>query len=128
MQIFVGKGEFFSQIVRGVIAAVLITLISVLTFAFILSIASISDGVIRPVNQIIKLASVFLGCFLSIRDGSLIVKGGLIGLISTLLSALLFGLIAGGVTSVAAILVDVVFGALMGIISAIVTGLVSSNN
>ena len=51
------------QIVRGVVTAVLITLVGVLVFAFVLSVTDLSDSVIKPVNQFIKLLSVFLVVF-----------------------------------------------------------------
>ena len=90
MEKIIGRGSFLGQIVRGVVTALLTTLVSVLVFAFILSVTNLSDGVIKPINQIIKVVSVFLGCFLWVREDKGFVKGGLIGLISAILTLLIF--------------------------------------
>ena len=42
-------------ILKGAFNALIISLISILIFAFIIKFVSISDGLIRPVNQIIKI-------------------------------------------------------------------------
>lgn len=111
----------FSQVLRGVISAMLITLIGVLLFAFILNFTNLSDGVIRPINQIIKLLAIFFGCFFSVKDDGGFFKGGLIGLLSTLFTFLLFGLISGGLSFGIGLLIDLVFGFLMGAISGVIT-------
>ncbi len=111
------ENGFLLQTVKGIIISVLVTLISVLIFAFVLSVTGLTDKVISPVNQIIKLVSVFLGCVFSVRNDKYFIKGGLIGLFSALLSILLFALIAGAVTSWITVFLDLVFGCLFGIIS-----------
>lgn len=119
------KKDFVSQIFKGVITAVLVTLVGVLLFAFILSFVDLSGAVIKPVNQFIKLSAVFLGCFFSIKDDCAILKGGLIGLLSTIFCFLLFCLIAGAVASWLGFLIDVVFGTIMGVLSGVITVLSS---
>ncbi len=121
MQILSGNDNFFIQVVKGVITALVITLLGVLIFAFVLSVTSLSNQVIKPVNQFIKLLAVFFGCFLSVKEGKGFVKGGLIGLLSSILSILIFGLIAGSFTSFLGVLIDVAFGFLMGGISGIIS-------
>ena len=110
------KESFFSQVVRGVVTAILITLIGVLVFSFVLSVTNLSDGIIKPVNQFIKLLSVFFGCFLSVRGEKGFLKGGLIGLISTLLTVLIFALLTGGINFLS-IIIDVICAIIMGAIS-----------
>ena len=124
MRFYSGEIKYSSQILRGIITSILITLVGVLLFAFILSVTNLSDGVIRPVNQFIKLISVFFGCFLWIQDEKFILKGGLIGLLSTVLSVLLFSLIAGSVSNILSVLVDIVFGIVFGVISGVITATV----
>ncbi len=119
------KKDYVSQIFKGVVTAVLVTLIGVLLFAFILSFVDLSGAVIKPVNQFIKLSAVFLGCFFSIKDDGAVLKGGLIGLLSTVFCFLLFCLIAGAVTSWLGFLIDVVFGTVMGVLSGVITAIFS---
>ena len=114
------KESFFSQVVRGVVTAILITLIGVLVFSFVLSVTNLSDGIIKPVNQFIKLLSVFFGCFLSVRGEKGFLKGGLIGLISTLLTVLIFALLTGGINFLS-IIIDVICAIIMGAISGAIT-------
>ena len=77
MQILSGNDNFFIQVVKGVITALVITLLGVLIFAFVLSVTSLSNQVIKPVNQFIKLLAVFFGCFLSVKEGKGFAKVGL---------------------------------------------------
>ena len=112
---------FASQILKGVVTAILVTLIGVLLFAFILSFIDLSSSVIKPVNQFIKLSAIFLGCMLSIKESRAVVKGGLIGLLSTVFCFLLFCLIAGSVSSLVGFIIDLSFGTLMGILSGVIT-------
>ena len=112
--------SLFSQIVRGVVSTVLITLIGVLLFSIVLNLADLSDGIIKPVNQIIKLVAVFLGCFLSVRGEKGFIKGGLIGLISTLLTAILFATLVGSINFLS-VVIDLVCAFIMGAISGAIT-------
>ena len=114
------KSGFLLQAVKGIIVALLVTLFSVLIFAFVLSVTNLTDKVIGPVNQIIKLVSVFLGCVFSIRNDRYLIKGGLIGLFSALLSILLFALLSNVTISWISTFLDLIFGCLFGIISGIV--------
>ena len=112
---------FASQILKGVVTAILVTLIGVLVFAFILGFVDLSSGVIKPVNQFIKLSAIFLGCILSVKEDRAVIKGGLIGLLSTVFCFLLFCLIAGATSSFVGFIIDLVFGTLMGILSGAIT-------
>ncbi len=114
-------GNVYKQVLRGVITAVLITLACVLIFALLLDVTGMSESVIRPVNQFIKVLSVFAGTVLFVKGEKGWLKGLLIGLISSLLSSLLFGLISGGASFGLSMLIDVLFGAAMGVISGVIS-------
>ena len=114
------ENGFLLQTVKGIIIALLITLLSVLIFAFVLSVTNLTDKVIGPANQIIKLVSVFLGCVFSVRNDRYLIKGGLIGLFSALLSVLLFALLSSVIISWISVFLDLVFGCLFGVISGMV--------
>ena len=116
MEIF-REAKFASQVIRGVVTSILATLIGVLIFAFILSVTNLGDGIIKPINQIIKLIAVFLGCFLSVKGEKGFLKGGLIGLLSTLITIVLFAILSGGIASVLVVLIDCVCGLIMGALS-----------
>ena len=114
------EGTRLSQVVRGVIIAILITLLGVLLFAFLLSVTNLSDKVIKPVNQFIKLLSVFFACFLTIKEDKGFIKGGVIGIISSVLCLLIFALISG-VFNFFTCLIDVICAFIMGGLSGVIT-------
>ncbi|MBO4323667.1 MAG: TIGR04086 family membrane protein [Clostridia bacterium] len=110
------KREFIRQIIKGGAGALIVALVSVIIFALCLDLFGIGEGAIKPVNQVIKLLSVFVGCMFSIRGEKGFLKGLFIGLFASIFSALLFGLIAGGL-SPAGVLIDALCGGIMGMIS-----------
>ena len=115
------SSSFFVQVFRGVITAVLTTLICVLAFALVLNFTSLGDDAILPVNQAIKVLAIFLGCFFALKYERSFIKGGLIGLLSTIFTFLIFALISGGQNFGWGVLIDLVFGFLIGGISGLIT-------
>lgn len=98
----------------------IIVLAGILIFAGIIKIACLSDGVIKPVNQFIKILSVFLGCFFSVRGKLGFLKGGLVGAIGMAITYLVFSLIGGQISFGGTFVLDLLFGLVVGIISGIV--------
>ena len=119
MREFVGGKKIAYETAKGVVSSVLFTLGAVLLFALVLDLTGADDGIIRPINQIIKSLSVFGGCLLAVRDDKGWLKGLLIGLIASPVSALLFGFVGGGGLSLAGTLVDALCAAVVGGISGI---------
>lgn len=109
-----GYDGFVAQILKGVITALCITLVSVLCFALILNLTSLGDGVIKPVNRFIKLAAVFCGACVTVKGGKGFLKGSIIGLSATVLSFLIFALIGGGFDFGWNIFIDVICGTISG--------------
>ena len=119
--------QFRREVIKGSAAGLIITLVGVLVFALAIDLFSIPDGAIMPVNQVIKLISVFLGCLFSVRGEKGFLKGLLIGIIFSLTTALIFSMISGKVTF-AGIMIDALCGGVMGMISgAIVVNLPLKN-
>lgn len=113
--------NFFMQVAKGVIFGVAFILAGVLLFAFIVEVASLSDKVIKPINQVIKLIAIFGGCAVAIRGEKGFLKGGIIGLAVTIISYVLFGIIGGAFGSFAVILTDALCGMVMGVISGVIS-------
>ena len=57
-------------VARGVLLAALFTAAAVIVFALVLSFARLSDGVIRAVNQVIKLVAIYLGVRAAVGTGT----------------------------------------------------------
>jgi putative membrane protein (TIGR04086 family) len=112
--------NFTIILLKGVCTALITTLVGILLFSIIVKVASLNTTVIKVVNQFIKLLSVFLGCFFSVKGGKGFVKGLLIGVIATLITYLLFSLIGGQKFFSLALLIDLLFGIAIGTVSGIV--------
>lgn len=117
------KGNsFLSFLFKGTLIALCISLVLVLVFAFLLKFTNIPDTAIKPINQVIKGASIFLGVFIGMKKSKELglVCGLLIGLSYTLLAFLVFSLLSGGFTIDLTLLTDMVFGAVIGAICGII--------
>lgn len=111
---------FINGIIKGVATVVIITLVSVLIFAGVVKLATLNSSVIKAVNQFIKIVSIFLGCSFTIKASKGLVKGVLVGAVSTIITYLLFALIGGGVAFGLNFILDVVLGLIVGGISGVI--------
>lgn len=113
--------NFFSGVIKGALFAIIVSLVSILLFAIIIKVAYLNTGVIKAVNQFIKILSVFLACTFCLGNRAGLIGGVLIGLIYTLVTYLLFALFLGqtnfGFTFIIEIIFMIVIGAIAGIIS-----------
>lgn len=109
-------------ILKGAIYALIISLLGILLFAFIIKLTSLSDGLIKPINQVIKVTSILFGCFLAFRKNreKTILNGLIIGIVYIILAFLLFSALNGSFNFSKTIFVDILFGGVVGVISAIV--------
>ena len=112
--------HFFFDLIRSTIVAVIISLVLVLVFALIVNLVDVNENIILPVNEAIKVVSLLIGCFIGFRDmRSGVFKGAITGLLYTLLSILVFGIISHSVKFNLLSLVDVALGIIAGAISGI---------
>ena len=110
------NNNFMFQIIKGVIISIIICLVGVLMFAYAIKLFSLSSSVIKPINQVVKVVAVTVGCLLSVRAPKGFVKGLLIGLFSVLLEYVIFGIIAKSLSFG----LNEVFGGIMGIFAGII--------
>ena len=110
------------QSLKGALISVIVSLIGILFFAFFIKIMGISEGAIKPINQIIKAISIFIGVFLGVRisaDKGLL-RGLLIGIIYTFLAFIIFSALNGKFSFDKTLLNDVLFGGISGAICGII--------
>ena len=88
-------GNVFFTIAKGVGLALACSFLSALIFAAVLRATAMSDSVIYPVTQTLKVLSIALGTLAFVRGEKGWLKGGAIGLIFTALSYLLFSALGG---------------------------------
>lgn len=121
------ESGFVSCTVKGVLVSVSFVLASVLLFATFMKLFNFSSGVIKPVNQVIKVLSVFCGAILCVCGNKGIIKGVIIGIFSVALTYLLFALMGGEGLFDVGFFLDVVFGAVIGAVSGVIAVNVKRN-
>lgn len=116
----------WGQLLRGLLTAVGVTLVCVLLFALLMQWLKPSDQVIRIVNQLIKLGSIFAGVYAAVGRGGEngLLLGAGVGLSYMLLGVLLYALLSGQKLPWTAYLSDIAMGvAGGGIAGAIAAGM-----
>ena len=108
------------SIVKGALFSVAFSLLFAIVFAVILRAGSITDTVIYPINQAVKVVAVAIGTLLFVRGEKGWIKGGVIGLIFTALSYLAFSAIGGDFSLSWLIVVELAVGFFSGALSGII--------
>ena len=108
------------QIVKAVVLAVLFCLAAVLVFSLVLKFAALSESVIRPVNQCIKVFAILFGCFLAVRGEKGWLKGIAVGMLTVALTGFAFSAVARDFSFSLLLLAEFAFGAVAGLLSGIV--------
>lgn len=105
-----------SNVVKGSLIAVSVSLFLILIFAFLIKIFNIPDYLIKPINQVIKIISVFIGVLFALKKlpQKGLVSGMLIGVIYTILAFLIFSFLSGKFTFSFTILIDVLCALVIG--------------
>ncbi len=110
------------SIAKGVLCAVIVTLLFILGFALLVQLSGISNQVISPVMQVVKVICIFVAVAIAIKP----VKskgwlyGALVGLLYMVLSFLIFSMIDGQFSIDIGALSDLLFETLVGMVSAVI--------
>ncbi len=106
---------------KGVLYAVIVTLLFILSFSFIVQMCGLANGVIKPVMQVVKVISIFIAVAIAIKSikNQAWLFGGLIGLLYMVVTFLIFSMLDGKFVIDFTALSDLLFGVLAGVISAI---------
>ena len=118
--------NLWAQLLRGLLVAIGATLVCVLVFALLMQWLKPSDSAIRIVNQLIKLASIFIGVkvMLGRTCEKGLLYGALLGVCYMALGVGLFAILSGQQLPWTAYLRDIAMGvAGGGICGAIVGGI-----
>ncbi len=109
-------------VLKGSLCSICVSLALVLVFAFLLKFTSIPDSVIKPINQVIKGVSVFIGVFVGMKKLKELglVSGLLIGLVYTIMAFLVFSILGGSFVFDLTFITDIVFGGVIGAICGII--------
>ena len=116
-----GESGFVSSTLKGIFVSVAFVLAGILLFALLIGIFHFPSAAIKPVNQVIKILSVFCGAILCVRGEKGFIKGALIGFFSIALTYAVFAFMGGEGLFNVGFLLDLIFGAIVGAISGIIS-------
>ncbi len=103
--------------VKSLFVALIITFACIIIFAFVIKWANLSDDLIGPVNLCIKAISVFFGALVLAKGSAKgLFNGILFALVYTLISFVIFSLLAGGFVLGLGLVSDFAFNAIAGAI------------
>ena len=88
------------MIIKSTLIAVLISVVAILGFAILLKFIDMSDLVIKIINQIIKIISIFFGNFILLKNDKSrgLVKGLFLGIMYTLIAFVVFSMLNSSIT------------------------------
>lgn len=111
-----------SQLVRGTLVSISISLVAILLFAVILRFVNLPDIVIKIINQVIKVLSILFGVKVMLkRDHTKgLLKGTMLGIIYTITSYLVFSILVSSFSFGLSFLYDLIFSALVGLICGVI--------
>lgn len=115
------KKPIAGDVIRSTLFSLIFAIILVLVLALIVKFTGWNESIVGPVNQAIKILCILGGAFLGIKNsekGAL--KGGIQGLLFSLISMFLFATVQGEDIFTLSTLVDVVAGTIIGVISGII--------
>lgn len=116
------KKAFWTQVLKGTLIAVSFSLVAILIFALIIKYVGITDNLISPINQVIKVISIFIGTFFALKKDCSkgLAKGLFIGVFYTALAYILFSALSRTFAFNLTLLNDMLFGMIIGAICGII--------
>jgi putative membrane protein (TIGR04086 family) len=111
------NGKEFFTIIKGAALALGISVLFAVIFACVLRASSLSDKIIYPVNQALKIVAIVIGVLVFVRGEKGWLQGGVIGLLFTALSYLAFSSLGGDFSLSWLILLELAIAFLTGALS-----------
>jgi len=117
-----GKKLGLLHIIGGAIVSISVTLVLILLFAVFIRYFNIKDNFIFPVNQIIKIISIIIFCFILLKKhvSHGFIKGIILGIVYFVLSYLIFSILQGyfsfDIKNLYDFILTTIMGGLIGII------------
>ncbi|MBQ8308355.1 MAG: TIGR04086 family membrane protein [Clostridia bacterium] len=107
-------GNVFFRIIKGVGLALAISFLFTVILASVLTVATLPDSVIYPVNQTVKVLAIAISALVFVRGEKGLLQGVAIGALFTALSYLAFSAIGGDFSLSWLILAELALAVLCG--------------
>ena len=106
----------WQRILKGLGAALLVTVAGVAVFALLMQWLRPTEGVVRVINQVLKLFSVGIGVYVAVGKGCEggLTKGMLVGILYMAVGVGVYAVLSGQSAPVSAYLADLAMGAAGG--------------
>ena len=118
------KSKGALEVLKAILIAVILNLVFVLLFAALLKAVSLSDGAIKIVNQIAKVAIILISCLISVKSGKALWKCAIAGFAVLFLSYFIFNLLSHGTIVFLSLLTESAFGLIAGVISGVIVAMI----
>lgn len=104
------------KLISGVVVGICVTLISILLFAVVIRFVGIDDKFIFPINQVIKVISLFVAMTIALKGNKEkgLYKGLIVGFAYYTLSFVVFAILQGKIAISMSNLYDLLLTTLMG--------------
>ena len=112
------KRKSFSQIAKGVLISLTVSLVGILLFAIVLRFVNLSDLTIKIINQIIKVLSVLFVVIVCLKKDKTkgMLKGAVLGVFYTFFSYLVFSILVANFSFSISFIYDLIFSCIVGIL------------
>ena len=115
------KNNHFFSVIKGTLISVSLTLILILLFAVVIRFFNIGENLIFPINQVIKIISMFFGILSILKTSNEkgFVKGILLGFFYYITSFIVFTILQGSfnfsISNIYDLLLTMLMGGIIGI-------------
>ena len=107
-------------VIKGVISAIIISILAILIFAVVLKSFGLGDTIIPYFNQGIKIVGIMVAAYYSVKGSSKIYMGSIGGVVYVLIAYLLFSMANGGFGNSRVLGADLAMGAVIGAIFSLI--------
>lgn len=115
------------QILKAVLASIIVSLIFVLAFTLIIQIFTLPIDIVKPVNQVFKVVAIALGGLIFIRGEKGLLKGLAYGVLAVICTYLVFSLLSLSFVFSWKFILELLIGGIAGGISGILAVNIKKN-
>jgi len=112
------------KVIKSLFVSLIITFASIIAFAFVIKYFNLSDKIISPVNLGIKALSLLVGILvLNKQSSKKLINGIIFAIVYTLISFVIFSLLAGNFVLGLGLVLDFGFNIVVGIVASFLSAL-----